>query len=144
MKKIIISAFVLGSYAGLANDTGSELLAVNTYTQVNKIKGGLFGYKSVTSDTDTNGNSVTVCENPGTTRCRIQAFTINPGRDGLNPHELEEIDKLVTERLSIEKTKGDFVFNNDFLVVYDYIVEKNALSYTIYDRDSAKENGFTF
>ena len=66
-----------------------------------------------------------------------------PSKTGadLNPHQADEIDNLVREKLSPEALKGKFVYSNDFLVVYQYIVEKDVLQYTVYDKVDAKANG---
>lgn len=139
MKKIIISALVLFNYAGFSNNTGSELLAVPTYTQVDKIKGGLFGYKKVSTDTDTNGNSITICENPGLTRCRIKSSAL---KTELTDSQLTEIDNMVSKLIDVENTKGNFVYNKDFLVIYNYIIDTNSINYVIYNKTEAKEHGF--
>ena len=117
--------------AAYSNNSGSGLLAVPTYTQINKINGGLFGYRDVSTGPDTNGNSITICKDPGIHRCRIKPADVVTG-GGLNEEQLEEIDNLVTAAISPANPSGQFMYGTDYLIVYTYDVNTNQTIYTIY------------
>lgn len=145
MKKIlIVFLFVLGMNAYANNKPGSDLLAVSqpTYNQVNKIKGGLFGYRSVTTDKDTHGNTITMCQNPGLKRCIVNAFVID--ETPWTAEESENLDRYVTSLITPENTSGTFLYDGSVVVTYKYNVDTNGLSYNVYSIQSATENGITW
>lgn len=145
MKKILIVSLVaLGINAYSNNHTGSTLLAVSqpTYNQVNKIKGGLFGYRSVSTDKDTRGNTITMCVNPGLKRCMVHAFII--GDTPWTTEESEALDTHVNSLITPENTSGTFLYDESVVVTYTYNVDTNALSYNVYSIQSATENGIVW
>lgn len=145
MKKLfIISLLVLGMNAYSNDNTGSTLLAVSTptYNQVNKIKGGLFGYRSVSTDKDHNGNTITNCSNPGLKKCAVNAFLID--ETTWTVEQSENLDKFITGLITPENTSGTVLYNNSVVVTYRYNVDTNGLTYNVYSIPSATENGIVW
>lgn len=145
MKKLfIVSLVAMGMNAYSNNHAGSALLAVSqpTYNQVNKIKGGLFGYRSVSTDKDTHGNTVTMCVNPGLRRCMVHAFVV--GETPWTAEESEALDTYVTSLITPENTSGTFLYDGSVVVTYNYNVDTNGLSYNVYSIQSATENGIVW
>lgn len=146
MKKILLAGLISAGIGAYANkQVGSELLAVSTptYNQINKIKGGLFGYRSVDTTTDNNGNKITNCQNPGLKRCLASAEIV-VGETTWTPEQAEELDKYVTSIVTLEHTSGTFLYNGSCVVSFEYNVDRNALSYSVYSIQSATENGLVW
>lgn len=149
MKKLLLIAFVTIGIAANANEIekniGSELLAVSTptYTQVNKIRGGLFGYGSVKTTTDNNGNKITMCVNPGLKRCKSAADIVIGGTTWTE-QECDALDRHIAGLITPEHTSGTILYNPDTVVTYTYNIDTNHLSYNMYSVQSATENGITW
>ena len=142
MKKIIISVFALTVYTTHATNNTYGLLSVPTYTQVNQINKGLFGYKEVYTTTDTHGNQVTVCQNGGFQKCRTGASTI--ANSGLGDNQIEEIERLIMNSVTESNPSGSLVYNALYLVQYNCDLNTKSLQYTIYTKDEAASYGFGF
>ncbi len=141
MKKIMISALTLISCASYATNCGNDLLCVPTYTQVNQINKGIFGYKHVDTNKDTKGNIITVCENPGIHKCKTSAAIAN---SDLTADELAEVETMVMSKISPSSLNGSFIYNTNFLVKFEVGADTRALNYIIYTRAEATLYGFEF
>ncbi|MCC6181214.1 MAG: hypothetical protein IT237_05215 [Bacteroidia bacterium] len=147
MRTLIISAICLSTIKGFAINPDAELLSTPTYTTITKSNGGLFGYKYVDATITSNGNggfnAILACSDPGMTSCKwknAQAFETELSNDELNEVEILVFEKIQNSRDEIQK--GNFIYNNNFLVLYDYNLEENKLEYKILNREEAKEYGF--
>lgn len=144
MKHALILSFALLAIKGYSSEQSSgaaSLLAVPTYTyhQVNKIKGGLFGYKSVSTTTDNNGNKITNCQNPGTHRCKADYVVV----DGIewSAEQADELDNFVTGQVRPEHTSGTVLYKDRYVVSFYYSIDDHALSYNLYTLHAAQEAG---
>lgn len=149
MKKILIVLFAIMLNEGFSNNpmlyTVNTLPAITTaptITVVVRSNGGLFGYKTVTSQTTGQGDITTACGNPGFNRCHIGAFVVNDG--GLSAEEVQKIDDLVLKTIKEDKTEGQFVYESNYLVVYDYNVHVGRLKYQILTKEEADKKGYAF
>lgn len=141
MKKIlVITLLALGATTYANNHTGSNLLAVATptYNQINKIKGGLFGYRSVATTTDNNGNKITNCSNPGRKKCNVELLV---GETPMTAEQHDALDRYITSLLTPEHTSGTVLYNEKTVVTYSYNIDNNGLTYNVYSLQSAAENG---
>ncbi len=145
MKKIIILSFLIMTIKGYSkmNMQIDGLLSVSTptYSQVNKVKGGLFGYRSVSAGNDTRGNYIVNCSNPGTKKC-VAAIVVN--NTPLPLEECDAIDKAVYSLITSDNTSGTTLYKEVYVIAYIYDVDSNKLTYSVYSLDSARENGITW
>ncbi len=151
MKKLIITGLTLFALNGIANNQNDYLCAVPTYTKIVKSNGGFFGYRDVGSTTTGNGsggtNVILACSEPGLRRCRMSSTTNFTTNGLLSEEDYNQIDQQVVSRLAATNgdiQNGKFVYNSAYLVVYNFKISSNELTYEIYTRDEAIQAGYTF
>jgi hypothetical protein len=130
-------------YSNITPPVTEGLLTVSshTYSQVNKIKGGIFGYRDVETKFDTNGNKITNCEKPGIRKC-VAALVVND--NPLSTEEAEALDRYITGLITPEHTSGTVLYNEVYVITYQYSIEQNGFTYSVYSLDSAAENGIVW
>lgn len=116
-----------------------------------KSNGGFFGYRDVGSSTTDNGsggtNVILACSNPGWDRCRMSNSTNLVTNGLLTEEDYNQIDASIINRLAThtgDVRNGQFVYNSSYMVVYNYKISANELTYEIYTRDEAIQAGYTF
>jgi hypothetical protein len=157
MKKIIILTFLMLTIKAHcstmpvvpnieAHIKSTSLLAARTgtYSQINRSKGGLFGYRSVNTDKDHMGNTVTDCRNPGLKKCIASPYVVVVDDAPMPSEDAQRLDAHVEGLITENSHSGTFLYDNYCVVSYTYNVDTDLLSYNVYSIQTATELGINW
>jgi hypothetical protein len=150
MKKAIFIGALFFALEGKSEVNSNYLYAVPTYTKVIRHQGGFFGYKYINQTSTSNGsggsNVLLACSDPGSSKCKLNTST-SMVSGNLNDDDSAAIDVIITNRVlqsNGTESSGQFIYNTDFLVVYNYEIDTDKLTYEVYTREEAIQLGLTF
>lgn len=119
-------------------------MAMNAEVFVTQSHGNWWGFKYV-QETYDNANYMLTCQGYGWNRCRFHLLcpeiTAQPGYGNLTEAALNTIDETVIKNVTESNTSGKFIYNSEFVVVYNYDIDNDKLDYTIYSLEEAKTAG---
>lgn len=141
MKNTIIVGLAIFAGKVIAGEHAPLPLAAPTQTKVVKSNRGLFGYEYVTQTESSGGGILLACSQPGFKDCKIVPSSITtPG--GLPTEEGNEIQNLVDSLIEGGQTAGNFVYGDNFLVIYSFDSTIDETEIDVYTKDEAAELGF--